>query len=114
MAHPMNEGFTATIAVVLLASGTLAFSLATMSAAAAYADSVYRRELRIQAGLYADSCLETAELMAAKDYFLDGSVDLPEFFCAAMVENSFAGSAAIEATSTLGGVSAHSSAMIAI
>lgn len=86
------------IAVVLLATGTLAFSLATMSAAVAYADAAHRRELRIQAHLYADACLDSVSLMAAKDYLLNGPVTLTEFGCSASVTNDSMGHFHIDAT----------------
>ena len=100
-----RRGFMALIAVVLLATGTLAFSLATVSAASTYADMAYRRELRIQAQLNADACLETISLMAAKDYFLNGVVRLSEFGCEAEVTNDSHGNYHIDATTRLSNVS---------
>ena len=102
----MNRGFMALIAVVLLAISTLAFSLATMSAAASYSDVAYRRELRIQAQLNAQACLDSVSLMAAKDYFLNGPVHLFAFGCNAVVTNDFNGNVSIEVRTTLGGVGA--------
>ena len=96
----------ALIAVVLLATGTLAFSLATVSAAATYADMTYRRELRIQAQLNAEACLDSVSLMAAKDYFLNGPVHLSEFGCDAVVTNDFNGNVSLGVRTALGGVGA--------
>lgn len=76
-----QKGFVATTAVMLLATGILAFLIVTMSAAALFADSVDRREVRIQKGLNEVACQETLPLMVAKDYFLDGEVKLSDFGC---------------------------------
>jgi hypothetical protein len=76
-----QKGFVATTAVVLLATGTLAFLVTTMSAAALFADSVDRREARIQKRLNEIACQETLPLLIAKDYFLDGEVTLSDFGC---------------------------------
>jgi hypothetical protein len=94
----------AVTAVLLLAMGSLAFSLVTMSAAAFYADTVMRRELRTQARLNLEGCLDTAELMAAKDYFLSGSVAIPDFDCSALFTHLDDSHVRINATATLSGV----------
>jgi len=86
-----RDGFIALIAVILLATGTLAFSLVTISAAISYSESVNLHELRIQAGLNVKACLDSATLMVAKDYFLNGEVELPEFGCTLTVTNDFQG-----------------------
>jgi len=106
---PAGSGFISLIAVILLATGTLAFSVVTISAAASYSDSVMRHELRLQAGLNLSGCLDTAELMIAKDYFLNGNMSLSEFACVAGVSNNFNGNILINATATLSGVSARGS-----
>ena len=82
-----TKGFIALIAVLLLATGSIAFALATVFAAVAYADMVLQRELRIQAKLNVNACLDSLELMYAKDFFLNGNVTIPEFGCQASVEN---------------------------
>ncbi len=82
-----NKGFVALISVVLLATGVMTFSSVTSSVALAYSDSIFRKELRIQAGLNTSSCLETLALMLAKDFFLNGPVSIPEFGCEAFVTN---------------------------
>ena len=110
----MTRGFMALIAVVLLATGTLAFSLATMSAAASYADMAFRRELRIQTQLNAEACLDTVSLMAAKDYFLSGSVHLNEFGCDAQVANDFNGNVSIKASAKISDVGSQDSRTISI
>ncbi len=101
---PSNKGFMAVTAVILLALGTISFSLVTMSAAISYADTVNRHELRIQARFNANACLDTATLMIAKDYFLNGEVSVPEFGCIANIENYFNGNVLIKVKAELGGV----------
>ncbi len=76
-----QKGFVATTAVVMLATGTLAFLIATMSAAVLFADSADRREARIQRGMNDVACRETLSLLIAKDYFLTGDVELSDFGC---------------------------------
>ena len=100
-----ERGFIALIAIIVLATGALAFSLATMSGAVAYSDAAYRRELRIQARLNAQACLDSVSLMTGKDYFLSGQVELKEFGCIANVGNDSAGHFHIDAKSTLNDVS---------
>ncbi len=99
-----KKGFLALVAVILLATGTLAFSLGIVSASAEYADAVLRRELRIQADLFARACLDSVTLMAAKDYFISGTISLREFGCLADVTNDFNGNIGINAFSTVQGV----------
>ncbi len=77
-----KKGFIATIAIVLLATGTLAFLLVTLSTAYSYADSVEYREIRIQTSLNERACQETLSLLIAKDYFLDKEVTLTDLGCA--------------------------------
>ena len=86
-----KRGLTALIAVILIASGLLAFSVANMESAFRYADSVNKREMRITALLEANSCLDAVELMAQKDYFMKGLFTIPEFDCTATVANDFSG-----------------------
>lgn len=104
-----NDGFIALIAVIMLAWGALAFSFATLASAVSYADLVNRRELRIQARFNAEACLDTVKLMLAKDFFLEGTVSVPEFGCVVQVTNDFAGSVSVNITATLEGVSAYQS-----
>ena len=103
----MNKGFVATTAVILLAAGTLAFSLAALSSADIYADSVSRRELRIQADFNAQACADSAALMAAKDYFLTGPIYIPEFACNAVISRNGDGNISVEASVSLGGISSN-------
>jgi hypothetical protein len=100
-----SKGFIAVTAVILLAAGVMVFSLVTLGSAVLYSDAVYRRELRIQANLNAESCLDTAALMVAKDYFLAGSVYISEFGCNAIVTRDGVGNVSITARASLAGVS---------
>lgn len=99
-----ESGFMATTAVIMLALGTLAFSLVTMTAAYEYADIVIRRELRIQTGLNTTACLDTVKLMAVKDYFISGTISIRDFGCTANVTNDFQGHVSISVRTNLSGV----------
>lgn len=83
------------VAVILCSLGTLIVSLASLGAAVLYADGVYARELRIQVRFYERACMDTMEVMAYKDYFLEGEVLLPEFYCRGEVVNTFSGNVKI-------------------
>jgi len=100
-----SKGFIAVTAVILLAAGVMAFSLAALGSAVLYSDAIYRRELRIQANLNAESCLDTAALMAAKDYFLTGPIHISEFDCNATISRDGIGHVSITAQASLAGVS---------
>jgi hypothetical protein len=81
-----GEGFIATTAVMVIAGFSLFFILTTISIANEYADNVSRREWRIQANFNAESCLSTVAIMAAKDYFLDGKIEVYELGCSGYVK----------------------------
>ncbi|MDE2040801.1 MAG: hypothetical protein KGI59_00210 [Patescibacteria group bacterium] len=98
-------GFMAVIAVILLFTTTLAFSLVTAAAAADYGDSVYRRQMRIQVGENARSCLESVKVMAAKSFFWSGHIHLPEFGCNADIANDFNGHVNVSLTASLESIS---------
>jgi len=83
----VHKGFVALIAVLLLSTATLVFSLVTTTSAWSYFDTVQQRELRIQSKLNLGGCLESLKLMIAKDFFLEGKIVLREFGCEADVEN---------------------------
>ena len=100
-----QNGFVALIAVLMLAFGSMAYSLSVLGSAEAYADMVDRRESRIQAGMNAQSCLDVVTLMSTKDYFLAGIVSVPEFGCKASVSRYVSGSIFITAEATLNGIS---------
>ncbi len=99
-----DGGFAALISVVLLATGVLAFSLATLESAVSYLDMVSRRELRIQAGLNLEACLDTAELMISRDSFMVGTRSLQEFGCTLLIGSGAGGDYTITASATLSGI----------
>ena len=65
----------ATTAIILLSMGTLAISTSVVASAIIYANSVNKRELRIQRRLNDEACAEAQRLIQAKDYFLNGPVN---------------------------------------
>ena len=101
-----GRGFAALISVVLLATGVLAFSLVTLESAVIYADMASKREIRIQASLNLEACLDTSQLMIGRDYFWVGTSSLPEFGCTVYVKNDFGNHYSIDATATLSGIQA--------
>ena len=107
------HGFGATIAVVLISIGLLVFSLATFSGAASYADLIYRKELRMQANLNTKTCLEIAQIMVAKDHFINGEVEIPDFGCVANFTNNFS-TVNISVKASISGVSAYGTAKLVI
>ena len=104
MQKTYNKGFTALISIGLLSSGTLAFALVTMTHTYSYVDMVMRRDLRIQAHLALESCVETVRLMFRKDIFLKGDIEIREFGCHAHIENISNRNATVSATSSISGV----------
>ena len=82
----LAQGFAATTALLLLSLGMLAFFATTLGSAILYADGVERREVRIQKRLNQKACKESLDLMKAKDYFLQGTISLPEFDCSIDVD----------------------------
>ncbi|MCX6715850.1 MAG: hypothetical protein NT077_02395 [Candidatus Taylorbacteria bacterium] len=76
-----DRGFGAALAVVMISIGTLALSLAALSAAIIYSDSVNRNEWRIQAGLNRQACDDMKDLVKSKDMFVAGAIKIPEFDC---------------------------------
>lgn len=100
-----TKGLVATIAVVILATGCLVFSLVTLLGATSYAESVYKRELRIQAGLNARACLDLVTLMISKDYFLSQQLEIRHLGCVADISNNMNGEVSINIEARLGDVS---------
>ena len=82
-AYEKQSGFIATTAVMILAIGMLAFILTTTSAVVLFADSIERREARIQNGLNEVVCEEVKSLLVAKNYLLEGGIEFREFGCIA-------------------------------
>ena len=81
----VHRGFIAVTAVIVMSCLTLLYTILVITSASDFSDSVMRREWRMQANLNAQSCVETIELMALKDYFLAGTVDIGTFGCTAFI-----------------------------
>jgi hypothetical protein len=75
------KGFIATTAIIVLAMSSIVFLMVVSVAAASYAESVSRREYRIQKSLNQRACEETRDLILAKNYFFTGSTTISEFNC---------------------------------
>lgn len=101
-----TRGFVATIAVIILATGCLVFSLATLLGATSYSESVYKRELRIQVGLNAHACLDWVTIMVSKDYFLFGQIEVRQFGCVADITNDLNGNISFVVQTKLGSATA--------
>lgn len=86
-----NDGFTAAISTMIVATGLLVFTLSTLASAVAYSDMVYRREIRIQSNLNLTSCKNIAELMMKSDYYISGTTTISELGCTLHISNDFAG-----------------------
>ena len=99
-----DRGFAALISVVLLASGVLVFSLTTLVAAVTFSDMTDRREMRIQAGLNLEVCLDTTELMVERDYYYIGTSTLPEFGCTVYVSRGAQNNYSIDALAELSSI----------
>jgi len=76
-----SKGFAGMIAIIIMAFGTVAFSLATLGMVAEYADSVSARERRIQKKLNEKACQDSKVLIAIKDNFWDGEINIRELGC---------------------------------
>lgn len=101
-----KRGFLAVTAVLILAMGTLAFSMTSMAAAAAFADSSMKRELRIQARQNLASCFRYLAIYASKDAFLKGEIYVRDLDCNAHIEYEVDGRIIFRAKTILHGVSA--------
>lgn len=109
-----KSGFMATTAVVMLAMGVFAYSLAVQAAALQYADMVDRHERRIRASINTIACLDHIFLMATRDYFLLGPISVAEFSCEAVVSNDFSGGFTISVVSREGDIAASSTTTLFI
>lgn len=90
-----QKGFIATVAVVILATGIIYFSLITLASAFAFSDFIYKKELRIQANLNSKACLDQVILMVSRDYFLSGKIKLKDFDCTLDISNNFNGTVTV-------------------
>lgn|GEM_PF-3933211 len=77
-----KQGFMALVTILLLAMSTLALSLLYMNSTESYADSIIRKEIRIQTNLYTISCLNMSTSKLARNFLLRGSIYIPEVYCA--------------------------------
>lgn len=102
-----NEGFGAMVAVVLLSFGAMAISIASTAASVDYVDSIRIRELRIQVSLNLRACLDMAEIISTKDYFVHDHLDVRELGCELNFISNSASDLSVFATSTLSAVSAY-------
>lgn len=100
-----KKGFIATIAIILLTTGVISFSLTTLLSSLAFFDSVYKKELRIQANLNAKACLDKTILIVSRDYFLSGQITLRELGCIVEVSNDFNGNIIVNGRASFGEVS---------
>ncbi len=85
-----------------------------MSSAISYSESVYLQEYRIQAGLNASACLDSATLMVAKDYFMAGTFSIAEFGCTVSVINDLKGNITLNVKAVFNGVSARESGSVSL
>ncbi len=101
-----SKGFIAVTAIIIIVSGILMYSVMATVSAFAYSDMVLRREWRTQANINAQSCLSTVALMTAKDYFLEGEIEVEEFGCSATIirDHSHA-TASVHTRATFSGIS---------
>lgn len=90
-----QKGFIATIAVVILATGIIYFSLITLASVFAFSDFINKKELRIQANLNSKACLDQIILMVSRDYFLSGKIKLKDFNCTLDISNNFNGNVTV-------------------
>lgn len=99
-----QKGFIATVAVVILATGIIYFSLVTLASAFAFSDFIHKKELRIQASLNSKACLDQVILMVSRDYFLSGKIKLKDFDCTLDISNNFNGTVTVVGQAIFGEV----------
>ena len=99
-----QKGFIATVAVVILATGIIYFSLITLASAFAFYDFIHKKELRIQANLNSKACLDQVILMVSRDYFLSGKIKLKDFDCTLYISNNFNGTVTVVGQAIFGEV----------
>ena len=79
--YSTKKGFGALIAVLILSAGAFAILIVTVHSSYMYADSIEKRELRIQARLNVESCLQQVTIMIRQDRFLVGDFNIKELGC---------------------------------
>lgn len=76
-----DRGFALSVALVILSLGAMALSFSVLGAAMAYAERIDKKSERIQAAMNRRACADAVSLMKAKNVFLAGHIELPEFDC---------------------------------
>lgn len=76
-----KKGFIATISVILLSIGALSFVSVVLLVASSYADTIERKEIRIQRDLNKQSCQKISPMIFVRDYFFEGEIKLSNFDC---------------------------------
>lgn len=106
-----KRGFGAVTAVIMISFGMFFFALVNSISVNMYADSINKRELRIQASLNADSCIDRAKFFLEFDRFLIGSIEFSEFGCVIDIEHTNSGAGLnkydVSAVATLSGVKSY-------
>jgi hypothetical protein len=84
-----DGGFIATTALMMLVFGCLALILVSNLSVRWYADSIFLRDMRLQARELLIPCMNEATEMLSRDYFLSGNIAIPEYDCSAdFIKNS--------------------------
>lgn len=78
-----NSGFMATVSIILISLGVIAFSLSVSSGAVLYADFINKKEMRIQAGFNLEACKEIALQQFKRNYIFLKHIDISELGCSA-------------------------------
>lgn len=99
-----HRGFIALTATLVIVAIVTNFSFLTLSTAVIFADSVFRKEIRIQTGLNLLSCTDLVISMFAHDYFINGNLTLSEYNCQVFADNDFAGNVTFTATSSMSNI----------
>jgi hypothetical protein len=82
----INGGFIAFISLFLISMIAMGQVFLTAYMTGIYADSVNRKELRIQAKSNLESCINWVEISLRKDRFLSGIINVPQFGCDLVIE----------------------------
>lgn len=101
----VRKGFVALTTILIIVALVLNFSFVTLSSVYIFADSIFRRELRIQTRFNLFACIDYMKFTYAQNYFVDGNIKIRELGCSVSITNDFTGTIDFSATSTLSGVS---------
>lgn len=86
-----QKGFMAIVAVIMISSSVLFFSIVVMAHSFSYADMVYKKEYRLRKSLKLGACLQSLKIISEKDMLISGSVYMPEFECRGVIEKDSLG-----------------------